>query len=792
MSLGSVTSKNRSPAYLLVMLAAFVFLAEAALMLFLALFSSLPKWVEILIDSTAITALLFPIIYYFFYNPSELRAANERLARENESRREAEEKLVARQKEISALLEASSVVLAYRPFPQTARAIFDISKKLIGASGGYVALLNKDGTNNDVLFLDSGGMPCTVDTSLPMPIRGLRGDAYTMRKAVYHNDFFNSEWVKFMPAGHMYMASVLFAPLISDDRAVGLIGLANKPGGFTDNDAIIAEAMGRLVAIALVNSHVRDQLEGSELRHRLVVQAATDAIITVDQQGMISLWNKSAEEMFGYAGDEMAGKPVSILFPEQFRGQYSEKVRHILEDDKPFSERYAEYVGRRKDGSEFPVELSITSWKTKEGAWFTSIVRDVTRRKMIEKALRESHDDLEKKIAERTAELLLANAGLAEEVEERRRAEKELLRLATAVEGVSEVILITDDRGSIQYANKAFEDITGYSRREAVGMDAWALESRHNGDVGEIRAVLKSGRSWSGQLVSHKKDGARFDELVTISPIMDAAGKIVNFVMVKRDMTSESLLRKVREYFTLITAHELRTPLTKLELLKSLIEARRGGSLGPDDIEMALAAMNDSCGALKGITEATSLIADLHRPRQTEDFTKVYLQIELGAVIGITENMLRKEKRDIRLIADLDAWPRDLAVRGNQNMVSKMFDNILSNAVKYTPDGRSVRVMAKRESGFAVLEVRDEGIGIPGDRKQAIFEPYYSLEDAGHHSTGRYKFMGGGLGLGLTVSRLIMEYHGGSLTVDSPGENMGTNVTMRFPVAARENAAVAG
>ena len=777
-------SWKHSSVYLIAALAVAVFFAEAALMLLLMWFPALPKWAETVIDSTALTALLFPVIYYFFRNPADLRTANEQLARENESRRLAEEKLLARQQEISALLEASSVVLTYRAFPETARAIFDISKKLIGATGGYVALLNKDGSNNDVLFLDSGGMPCTVDTCLPMPIRGLRGDAYSMKKAVYHNDFFNSEWVKFMPAGHMYMASVLFSPLVCEGKAVGLIGLANKPGGFTENDALMAEAMGRLVAIALVNSHVREHLEESELRHRTMVQTATDAIVTVNQEGAMSLWNRSAEEMFGYSGDEMAGKPVSLLFPEKFRQQYEEKVRQILADGEPFSERLAEYAGKRKGGEEFPVECSLTSWKTQEGVWFTVIARDITRRKMIEQALRESHDMLEKKVAERAGELLRANAGLAEEVEERRRAEKELLRLATAVEGVSEVILIADEAGAIQYANPAFEKITGYSRAEAVGLDAWALEhgAGNGGSIAEIRAVLNSGKSWSGQLASRKKDGSGYDELVTISPIADASGKIVNFVMVKRDMTSESLLRKARDYFTLITAHELRTPLTKLKLLKSLIEGRRGGTLGPDDIEMALAVMNDSCGALDGVASATALIADLHRPRQAADIANVYLLIELAAVLGNTENMLGKERRNVRLTADLDAWPRDLKIRGNQNMISKMMDNILSNAVKYTPDGRAVRVTAKREPGFAVLEVSDEGIGIPGDRMQTVFEPYYSLEGVEHHSTGRYKFMGGGIGLGLTVSRLIMEYHGGSLTVDSPGENKGTNVTLRFPL----------
>ena len=357
-------------------------------------------------------------------------------------------------------------------------------------------------------------------------------------------------------------------------------------------------------------------------------------------------------------------------------------------------------------------------------------------------------------------------------------------RLATAVKQAGEGIVITDAEGIIEYMNPAYEEITGYRLAEVRGFTPRILKSgrQDRAFYEEMWKTIKAGRIWRGNIINRKKDGTLYEEKMTISPIVGPGGHIANFVAVKHDITGEAALQKAREYFTVITAHELRTPMTMLKLLKSLIEGKRGGALGPDEIERAAAVMNEACGALDGITAATALIADLHRPKRATDFTNVHPLIEIKAVLGTTEMMLVKEKRNVRLIADLDAWPRGLKIRGNQVMVSKIMDNILSNAVKYTPDGRAVRVTAKREPGFAVLEVSDEGIGIPGDRMQAVFEPYYSLEDIDHHSTGRYKFMGGGIGLGLTVSRLIMEYHGGSLTVDSPGENKGTNVTLRFPV----------
>ncbi|XHH10345.1 MAG: PAS domain S-box protein [Candidatus Bathyarchaeia archaeon] len=152
------------------------------------------------------------------------------------------------------LLEGTSSLLKNQPFEIAARNLFDTCKKLTGATAGYVALLSEDGSENKVLFLDSGGLRCTVDENLPMPIRGLRETAYRLGKAVYDNKFENSTWQKFMPNGHVTLSNVMFSPIIVKDKVVGLIGLANKPSNFTERDALMATSFGNYAAIALNNS----------------------------------------------------------------------------------------------------------------------------------------------------------------------------------------------------------------------------------------------------------------------------------------------------------------------------------------------------------------------------------------------------------------------------------------------------------------------------------------------------------------------------------------------------------
>lgn len=164
------------------------------------------------------------------------------------------------EEKLQKIIKSSRLILENENFADTARAIFNFTRDLTGAQSGYVALLSENGEENEVLFLEAGGMPCTVNPELPMPIRGLREISYKTQKAVYENNFMESEWVKFMPKGHVAMRNVMFAPLNISGKTVGIMGLANKPKDFTDDDAETASVFGELAAIALKNSRYLELL----------------------------------------------------------------------------------------------------------------------------------------------------------------------------------------------------------------------------------------------------------------------------------------------------------------------------------------------------------------------------------------------------------------------------------------------------------------------------------------------------------------------------------------------------
>jgi hypothetical protein len=190
-----------------------------------------------------------------------------------------------RNQELTEFRKAARVVLTQSGFIDTARSIFNLCRNLINAASGYVALLSESGAENEVLFLEAGGLPCDVDPELPMPIRGLRSIAYHKRKAVYDNDFMHGEWVKFMPPGHVLLKNVLFAHLIIDGKAVGVMGLANKETDFNQNDVRIASGFSELAAIALQNSRIQDEKTRAEEEKERVIGELKIALSRVKTLG---------------------------------------------------------------------------------------------------------------------------------------------------------------------------------------------------------------------------------------------------------------------------------------------------------------------------------------------------------------------------------------------------------------------------------------------------------------------------------------------------------------------------
>ncbi len=188
-----------------------------------------------------------------------------------------------RELEIQGLLKGARAVLEQKAFAETARTVFDICSELIGSSSGYVALLSEDGSENEVLFLEAGNLPCSVAPDLPMPIRGLRQVAYDTGKAVFDNGFMDSQWEQYLPDGHVRLENVLFAPLVLEQKTVGLIGLANKQEGFTPNDARIAQGFAELAAIALQNSLNFEKRNTAEQANEDLIEKLQKSLANVKQ-----------------------------------------------------------------------------------------------------------------------------------------------------------------------------------------------------------------------------------------------------------------------------------------------------------------------------------------------------------------------------------------------------------------------------------------------------------------------------------------------------------------------------
>lgn len=374
--------------------------------------------------------------------------------------------------------------------------------------------------------------------------------------------------------------------------------------------------------------------------------------------------------------------------------------------------------------------------------------------------------------------------GFLLDITELKDTEKERDRLFAAIEQSADTVVITDTDGAILYANPSFERITGYSRKDVIGKNPRVLKSgRHDKEFyKELWGSIKNGKVWEGKFVNKKRDGSLYEELATISPVRDSSGAIVNFVAVKRDVTKEAMLSKARDYFTAVTSHELRTPLIKIDLVKMLLQKLPKSSPDKETMDKIGKALDNIYSSIETVVSATSLFSELSLAKSRESFIKsqIYMDV-LGCVEGIKFSA-KKENRALSINADLTGLPKGTQAFCDQIMFTRAINEILSNAVKYTPDGKNVFITAHKDNGHVIIEIRDDGIGIPQEMKEQVFDPYFSLENPIYYTSSKLKFKGGGIGLGLTVARMIMEFHDGSLTVKSEGEGKGSTVTLTIPI----------
>ncbi|MDF2500526.1 MAG: domain S-box-containing protein [Anaerosporomusa subterranea] len=315
--------------------------------------------------------------------------------------------------EVAALIEGVNSVLRCDNLQDAAKALFESCKKLVGAECGYVSLLDGDrNERNQALYIDPGMQRCTNDPSLPMPVRGMHGMAYQTGRPLIDNDFRNNASQKLLPAGHAALSNVLFAPLRSGGVPIGLLGLANKPGGFNDNDIRLATAFGDLAAVALQKSKAIEALADRErvLRHlmqhevierrraeelyRILFNGGNDAIYVYrmkdgQPEKMVEV-NDTGLRSLGYAREEFISMPIGRFVSKDIMGSNAWKVfwRSIATNGHAMLES----IHVTKAGQEIPVEVNAHVLEYEGKSLVISIARDITARKKAQYELKRQLD----------------------------------------------------------------------------------------------------------------------------------------------------------------------------------------------------------------------------------------------------------------------------------------------------------------------------------------------------------------------------------------------------------------
>jgi PAS domain S-box-containing protein len=384
--------------------------------------------------------------------------------------------------------------------------------------------------------------------------------------------------------------------------------------------------------------------------------------------------------------------------------------------------------------------------------------------------------ELEIRVDERTEQLAETNQNLHNEIEERKRNEKQLIIQSTALNAVANAIVISDNFGNVQWINKAFTVLTGYSMKEIIGKNPRALKSgkQDTAFYKELWDTILLGKVWHGELINMRKDGSFYDEEMTITPLKDESGAIVRFIAVKNDISNRKkaeveLIKakkeaedanKMKSEFLANMSHEIRTPLNSIVGFSNILKERLTGhniyTEYLDNImlssEMLLNLINDILDLSK--VEAGKTVIDYHPVNLRNIVTEIETVFQMKAL-----------EKGVSLNFNLsDVIPGSLMT--DERYLRQILFNLIGNALKFTHKGSvdvQINIIQKTVKDGKVdlkFSIKDTGIGILENEMKSIFEPFIQ---ASKKDRNRY----GGTGLGLSITKRLVELLGGTISVES-------------------------
>jgi PAS domain S-box-containing protein len=511
----------------------------------------------------------------------------------------------------------------------------------------------------------------------------------------------------------------------------------------------LESAEGILVTAAIRDISVRRTAESHlaqmEGRYRGLLEAAPDAMVVVNVAGEIVLLNVQAENQFGYRRDELVGQKVKNIIPEGFA------ERLIADGTRSAAEALAqqigtgiELIGRRKDGSEFPIEIMLSPLESAEGILVTAAIRDISVR--------------------RTAETHLA------QMEGRYRG---------LLEAAPDAMVVVNVGGEIVLLNVRAEKEFGYSRHELVGQKVKNIipegfAERIIADALRTTADALAQQIGTGiELTGRRKDGSEFPLEIMLSPLESADGILVTAAI--RDITERkraeaNLLQKIEELkrsneelgnFAYIASHDLQEPLRMVASYTQLLSRRYKGKLDSEADEFIAFAVD-------GASRMQRLIQDLLAYSRVGTKGQELLDTSSEEALEQALLNLRGTIEETGALVTHDPLPTVLA---DETQLTQLFQNLVGNAIKYQakPGVPRIHISAARNGGTQwTFSVKDNGLGIDAQYFEKIFGMFQRLHK-------REEFAG--TGIGLAICKKIAERHGGSISVES---QLGHGSTFHF------------
>ena len=522
---------------------------------------------------------------------------------------------------------------------------------------------------------------------------------------------------------------------------------ARKIPGDLEREALI------LLALEDVTERQRDAESRSLLAE--IVAGCDDAIISMDLHGIVTSWNRGAQELFGYTAQEIIGRPVTLLSPPDRIDEEPGILERILRGQNV---DHYETVRLRKDGSRVEVSLTISAIRNDSGhiVGAAKIARDISERKRAERTLRDS--------------------------EERYRTLFELGPVA---------VYSCDASGVIQAFNRRAAELWGHEPAAGDTDERFCGSFKLYRPDGSFMphehcpmAEVVSGKVaqvLDAEVLIERPGGSRVTVVVNVRSLKDEHGAITGAINCFYDVTERKQAEEqLREYaaqlgttsqrkdeFLAMLAHELRNPLAPITHAVHLLQAHHSEPASLKLYEMIGRQMQRLVRLVDELLDVARISRGL--------ITVQHDSLDLVTVVRQAAEANRARLEQSHHAFSLIVPDAPVFIDGDAVRLEQVVCNLLENAAKYTPPGGQITLTLAREAGEALLSVRDTGIGISPEMLDGIFSLFTQVDRSLSRS-------GGGLGLGLTVVRRLLELHGGRIEARSAGIDAGSEFIVRLPL----------